>query len=192
MGEAVLKKSEVDKNELVAVLLAGGSSKIPLVRKKLTEYFGDASKIINSKNPDFVVSEGAAYLASKVPGKVIDCVPENLGVEVKGGDLDVILKKNLPLPANNTEQYTIAVDNQTSVSLQLYEGPKKVAKENSCLYKTTMKDIPPKPQGEPRLELTMSLDESGVLSFKAVCLDSNGIFETQLSIGVEVCFPEKI
>jgi len=100
--------------------------------------------------------------------------------------MDVILNKNLPLPATNTEKYTTAEDNQTTVSLQLFEGPNEVAKENSCLYKTTMKDIPPKPQGEPKLELTMSLDESGVLSFKAFCLDSNGILETQLSIGVEV------
>jgi len=168
----LLKATKTSKSDLEAVILAGGSSKIPFVRKKLAEFFEGCGDdfLRNDTNPDLLVAEGAAITASRAgDGNIVDCVPDDFGIMVVGDRMSVLLKKNLPLPATKTGPYTTVSDNQTSMNLELLQGPHSIGSKNQQLYKSYLRGIIPRPKGEAKVSVTMTLDESGLLVLNATC-----------------------
>jgi len=168
LEEAKLRPSDIDE-----VILVGGQTRMPLVQRKVQEFFGrEPHKGIN---PDEVVAIGAAIQAAIISGEyrardivLLDVTPLSLGVEVLGGLFDVVIPKNTTIPTRKTKIYTTAEDNQTSVWVKVYQGERKIARENRLLGEFELSGIPPAPRGVPQIEVTFDIDVNGILTVSAV------------------------
>jgi molecular chaperone DnaK len=146
---------------------------MPLVQRKVQEFFGKEPH--KGINPDEVVAIGAAIQAAIISGEyrakdivLLDVTPLSLGVEVLGGLFDVVIPKNTTIPTRKTKIYTTAEDNQTSVWIKVYQGERKIARENRLLGEFELSGIPPAPRGVPQIEVTFDIDVNGILTVSAV------------------------
>jgi len=138
------------------------------------EFFG--KKPHAGINPDEVVAIGAAIQASIAVGEMkdkkdivlVDVVPLSLGVATLGDIFDVVIPKNTPIPVKRTKIYTTAYDNQTVVTVEVYQGERKIASQNRLLGRFDLTGIPPAPRGVPQIEVTFELDTNGILHVSAV------------------------
>ncbi|KAJ6642169.1 Heat shock cognate 71 kDa protein [Pseudolycoriella hygida] len=172
--------SKLHKTEITDVVLVGGSSRIPEVQRLLSEFF-DGRSLIMTVNPDEVVAQGAAYRAAMLSGsksrkldevKLIDVNPLSLGIEVIGGNTEIILEKNTQLPAERTKFFVTTEDYQTEVLVTVYEGEAREITENNLLGEFLLTNIPAKKKREEPIKVTISCDEEGLIHVTAKILSN--------------------
>jgi molecular chaperone DnaK len=163
--DAGLRPEDIDH-----VLLVGGSTRIPMVRKMVEEIF--KQKPAHSVNPDEVVGIGAAVEASVLTGQrkdlvLLDVTPLTLGVETLGGVMAPIVERNTPIPIKRSRMFTTAVDNQQVVSIHMLQGERELAEGDRSLGRFELVGIPPARRGGPRIEVSFEIDANGILSVSA-------------------------
>ncbi|MDR1989427.1 MAG: Fe-S protein assembly chaperone HscA [Acidobacteriaceae bacterium] len=165
LADAGLKPSEVDE-----VVLVGGSTRIPLVRRLVGELFGRTPH--SELNPDEVVALGAAVQADiLMTGNremlLLDVTPLSLGIETMGGVVSKIILRNSTIPATGSEMFTTGVEHQTAVDIHVLQGERELVQDNRSLARFTLRGIPPMPAGMPRVQVQFQIDANGILSVTA-------------------------
>ena len=166
----VLKDAGLATSEINEVLLVGGSTRIPLVQKKVQDFFGKEPN--RSVNPDEVVSIGAAIQAGILGGDVkgvllLDVTPLSLGIETMGGVMTKLIERNTTIPTRKSQIFSTAADNQTSTEIVVCQGEREIARKNNILGQFSLVDIPPAPRGVPQIEVTFDIDANGLVSVSA-------------------------
>jgi molecular chaperone DnaK len=156
--------------DIVEVVLVGGSTRIPLVKKSVTEFFGKEPH--QGVNPDEVVAIGAAVQAGVLSGEVsemvlLDVTPLSLGIETLGGVSTVMIPRNTTIPTQKKEVFSTAADNQPQVEVHVLQGERTEARYNRTLGKFALDGIMPAPRGVPKIEVTFDIDANGILSVNA-------------------------
>jgi molecular chaperone DnaK len=178
LSDAKLAPSEMDE-----VVLVGGSTRVPLVRRRVEEFFGRRPHI--ELNPDEVVALGAAVQANILESGVhdmllLDVTPLSLGIETMGGVVAKIIPRNSTIPASAQEMFTTGVENQTGIDIHVLQGERELAKDCRSLARFTLR-VPPGPAGLARIEVKFLIDASGILQVSARDLKAG----TQQSIEVQ-------
>ena len=173
--EKALNDAGHSKNEVDEVILVGGSTRVPLVQETVEDFFGRQAN--KSVNPDEVVSLGAAVQGGVLSGDVddvllLDVTPLNLGIETLGGVMTTLIEENTTIPTKESEVFSTAADNQTSVEVHVLQGDREMAKDNRTLGKFHLDGIPPAPRGTPQIEVTFDIDANGILNVSAVDKDT--------------------
>jgi len=157
-------------NDIDEVILVGGMTRMPLVQKKVKEFFGKEPH--KGVNPDEVVAMGAAIQGGILAGDVkdvllLDVTPLSLGIETLGGVFTKLIEKNTTIPTRKSQIFTTAADNQTSVSIHVLQGERPLAKDNMSLGRFDLVGIPPAPRGVPQIEVTFDIDANGIVNVSA-------------------------
>jgi len=165
LKDAKLKASEIDE-----VVLVGGSTRMPHVQQIVKEIFGKEPH--KGVNPDEVVAVGAAIQGAVLTGDVkevllLDVTPLSLGLETKGGVMTVLVPKNTTIPTEKKETFTTAEDNQTAVTIKVFQGERPMAPDNRLLGEFNLEGIPPARMGVPQIEVAFNIDANGILNVTA-------------------------
>jgi len=165
LADAGLQSSQIDE-----VVLVGGSTRVPLVRRLVGDLFGRTPH--SELNPDEVVALGAAVQADiLVTGNremlLLDVTPLSLGIETMGGVVSKIILRNSTIPATGSEMFTTGVDNQTAVDVHVLQGERELVADNRSLARFKLRGIPPMPAGMPRVQVQFQIDANGILSVTA-------------------------
>jgi molecular chaperone HscA len=165
-----LKDSGLTKADISNVIMVGGSTRVPLVKESISEFF---DKIVEDKlNPDEVVALGAAIQGDILAGNqkgmlLLDVTPLSLGIETVGGLMDAIIPRNNKVPAKVGRNYTTSVDGQTKLKVSVFQGERDMVEDNRKLGEFILSGIPPMPAGIPKIEIQFILDADGILVVKA-------------------------
>ena len=168
--EQALRDAGLRSGEITEVILVGGSTRIPLVQKLVTDFFGkDPGRGIN---PDEVVAMGAAIQAAVLGGDVtdmllLDVVPLSLGIETLGGVMTTIIERNTTIPTKKSQIFSTAEDNQSSVEIHVLQGERQMAADNRTLARFILDGIPAAARGIPQVEVTFDTDADGILHVSA-------------------------
>lgn len=165
LSDAGLSASDIDD-----VILVGGQTRMPLVQQKVQEFFGKEPR--KDVNPDEAVAMGAAIQGAVLSGDkkdilLLDVTPLTLGIETMGGVLTPIIEKNTMIPTKKSQVFSTAADNQPAVSIQVYQGERKIAAQNKLLGNFDLTDIPPAPRGVPQIEVTFDINADGIMNISA-------------------------
>ena len=165
-----LKDADVSVSKIDDIILVGGQTRMPLVQKKVKEFFGkDARKDVN---PDEAVALGASIQAAVLAGEVtdvllLDVTPLSLGIETMGGVMSALIEKNTTIPTQKSQVFSTADDSQPAVTIHVLQGERKQAGQNKSLGQFDLADIPPAPRGTPQIEVSFDLDANGILNVSA-------------------------
>ena len=165
LEDAGLSTSDIDD-----VILVGGQTRMPLVQQKVQEFFGKEPR--KDVNPDEAVAIGAAIQGAVLSGDkkdvlLLDVTPLTLGIETMGGVMTPIIEKNTMIPTKKSQVFSTAADNQPAVSIQVYQGERKIANQNKLLGNFDLTDIPPAPRGVPQIEVTFDINADGIMNISA-------------------------
>jgi molecular chaperone DnaK len=165
LADAGLTPADIDE-----VVLVGGSTRVPLVRRRVQELFGKTPH--SQLNPDEVVAMGAAVQAQILAGGItdmllLDVTPLSLGIETLGGIVSILIARNTTIPTSAREMYTTSVDGQTVVDLHVVQGERELAKDCRSLARFELRGIDPMPAGLPKIEMTFLIDANGILQVQA-------------------------
>ena len=165
LADAGLEPRQIDE-----VVLVGGSTRIPLVRRRVEELFRRTPH--SELNPDEVVALGAAVQADiLVTGNremlLLDVTPLSLGIETMGGVTSKIIMRNSTIPATGSDLFTTAVDSQTAIDIHVLQGERELVADNRSLAKFKLRGVPPMPAGMPRVQVQFQIDANGILSVTA-------------------------
>ncbi len=168
--EQALKDSGFSKSDINEVILVGGMTRMPLVQKKVEEFFNKKPNM--TVNPDEVVAMGAAVQAGVFQGDVkdvllLDVTPLSLGLETLGSVMTKLIEKNTTIPTSKTQTFSTAADNQPSVEIHVLQGEREMAGDNKTLGRFILDGIPPAPRGIPQIEVMFDIDANGILHVSA-------------------------
>jgi len=168
---SALKQAKLSKNDIDEVVMVGGSTRIPLIKEKISEYFGGKT-LNNSVNPDEVVAGGAAIQGGVLRGDVndvllLDVTPLSLGIETLGGVMTKLIEKGTTIPTSKTQTFSTAQDNQVGVSVLIAQGEAELFSSNKLLGNFELGGIMPAPRGVPQIEIKLDVDANGVLKVSA-------------------------
>jgi molecular chaperone DnaK len=168
--EAAIKDAGLSKEEVNAVILVGGMTRMPAVQEAVKNFFGkEPSKGVN---PDEVVALGAAIQAGVLGGEVkdillLDVTPLSLSVETLGGVATPLIERNTTIPTKKSQVFSTAADSQTQVEIHVVQGERPMAADNKSLGKFILDGIPPAPRGIPQVEVTFDIDANGIINVSA-------------------------
>ena len=168
--ETALKDAKLSKGKIDDILLVGGQTRMPLVQKKVQDFFGKEPR--KDLNPDEAVAIGAAIQGSVLSGDtkdvlLLDVTPLTLGIETLGGVATPLIEKNTTIPTQKSQVFSTAEDNQTAVTVHVIQGERKQAAQNKSLGQFNLTDIPPAARGMPQIEVSFDLDANGILNVSA-------------------------
>lgn len=168
--QQALKDAKLSPSDIDEIVLVGGSTRVPKVQAMVKEIFGKEPN--KGVNPDEVVAIGAAIQGSVLAGDrkdvlLLDVTPLTLGIETEGGVLTPLVERNTTVPTEKKQTFSTAADNQTAVTIQVFQGERKMAANNRLLDKFDLKDIPPAPRGVPQIEVKFDIDQNGILNVSA-------------------------
>jgi len=168
--ELCLKDAGVAKNEIDDVIMVGGMTRVPKVQETVEKFYG--KKLTKSVNPDEAVAMGAAIQGGVLKGDVksvvlVDVTPLSLGLETLGGIFTRIIERNRTIPATGTQVFSTAADNQTTVSIRVFQGEREMANDNKFLGQFDLTGIPPAPRGTPQIEVIFEIDANGIMKVLA-------------------------
>src|SRR6056300_736567 len=165
-----LKDAGLSPSEINDVILVGGQTRMPMVQKAVTDFFGKEPR--RDVNPDEAVAMGAAIQGGVLGGDVkdvllLDVTPLSLGIETMGGVMTALIEKNTTIPTNASQVFSTADDNQTAVTVHVLQGEREQAAGNKSLGRFDLSDIPPAPRGVPQIEVSFDIDANGILNVSA-------------------------
>ena len=165
-----MEDAGIKKNDIHEVVLVGGMTRMPKVIQKIKDFFGKEPN--KGVNPDEVVALGAAVQAGVLQGDVkdvvlLDVTPLSLGIETLGGAFTKLIDRNNAIPTKKSQVFSTAENNQTAVSIIVFQGERPIAKDNKLLGQFTLEGIPPAPKGIPQIEVSFDVDANGILHVSA-------------------------
>lgn len=166
-----LADSGFSVSDIDEVVMVGGMTRMPLVLKKVEEFFGKKPNV--SVNPDEVVAIGAAIQGGQLQGDLgkdillLDVTPLSLGLETMGGIMTPLIERNTTIPTSKSQIFSTAADNQPSVEINILQGDRPMASDNKTLGRFMLDGIPPAPRGVPQIEVTFDIDANGIVNVKA-------------------------
>jgi molecular chaperone DnaK len=168
--KAAIKDAGVKLSEIDEVVLVGGMTRMPKVIEKVKEFFGKEPH--RGVNPDEVVALGAAIQAGVLQGDVkdvllLDVTPLSLGIETLGGVFTRLIERNTTIPTRKSQVFSTAEDNQTAVTIRVYQGEREMAAQNKLLGQFNLESIAPSPRGLPQIEVTFDIDANGIVNVSA-------------------------
>ena len=167
---AALKDAGMSASEIDEVVLVGGMTRMPKVIEEVKTFFGKEPH--KGVNPDEVVAMGAAIQAGVLQGDVkdvvlLDVTPLSLGIETKGGIFDRLIDRNTTIPTKKSKIYSTAENNQSAVTIRVFQGERDIAEHNKLLGQFNLEGIPPAPMGMPQIEVTFDIDANGIVNVKS-------------------------
>ena len=167
---AALKDAGMKANEVDEIVLVGGMTRMPKVVEEVTKFFGKEPH--KGVNPDEVVALGAAIQAGVLQGDVkdvvlLDVTPLSLGIETLGGVFTRLIDRNTTIPTNKSQIFSTAEDNQSAVTIRVFQGEREMAADNKMLGQFNLENIPPSPRGMPQIEVGFDIDANGIVSVQA-------------------------
>jgi len=171
-----LKDAKLDPKDIDEVVLVGGSTRIPKVQELVKKLFGKEPH--KGVNPDEVVALGAAIQGGVLGGDVqdvllLDVTPLSLGIETEGGIFTKLVERNTTVPTERKQVFSTAADNQTAVTVSVFQGERPMARDNRLLGQFNLEGIPSAPRGTPQIEVKFDIDANGILNVSAKDLGSN-------------------
>lgn len=168
--KSALKDAELKAKDIDAIVMVGGSTRVPLVKQSVSNFFG--KPVNDTVNPDEVVALGAAVQADILAGNnkevlLLDVTPLSLGIETMGGLMDVLIPRNSKIPGKAGRQYTTQKDGQSGIRIAVFQGERDMVKDNRKLAEFNLTGIPAMPAGLPKVEVGFLINADGILSVKA-------------------------